>query len=609
MTRFRGAFFLLAAAFLAASVPSFAGPDADYLREKVLAANDPHAAGNFLKDDARQAALKTEDPALFDRVFARAAELKDLQGVLSGAADAHSIRLSLLERKGCAFCLDPVAFPAWAHKNLDFLPKQTFTDLDAALWSWSVLSKTQQSWVAAKKKDAAWPKLSFTDRHALMRSWALFERDALLKLNPADPKSVDGFHARAWAVHLVLGNHEMSDVWNRLESLQQGSASLAEARAKVGKSADPAQKALLAEASSAATPEARLAALSKLFENLGERPRQLLEAAPARADQKFDADSRKVVGSMLKTALLKETEGTFAGRDLKEFYVDRKTPLEIKFMDTSMSALGWYEHGTDALNFNERYVEQYVKSRGLSVEDLKRDPALLGDLARTLVGTFVHEAQHHRQDVWARENKLPRMYHQGDEVEAFQTQAMFLMEKLEHDPKFAAFAQKEGDHSAVLKTGLERARRMKEQGPDYFDWTVPNSHYPEVLSNEGNAWCNILWHNNVSKLVTAELKRRQALGEAERARLDALPRLKDGYETLEKFKTELPAANTASLSSYLSETQQELAAAPELYAKLRARQEAVKKVTMERYKMLESGQSGRPAAAAPPSPGPAREGE
>ncbi|MCL8018261.1 hypothetical protein, partial [Streptomyces sp. AS02] len=80
----------------------------------------------------------------------------------------------------------------------------------------------------------------------------------------------------------VLGNGEISDIMNRGEDAQQAVESLEEARRKVAASATAKRKALLAEANAAPTPEARLAILAKLFDNMGEKPRELLEAAPPR---------------------------------------------------------------------------------------------------------------------------------------------------------------------------------------------------------------------------------------------------------------------------------------------------------------------------------------
>ena len=447
MTRTPRVVVLLAAVFLAAGAPRLFAEDsvyAAYVRKNILEENDPFSADTFLANSSRHEFLKASNPILYQEVFLRAAELKDLQGLLGGESDVRTIRLGLLSRQNCSFCLDPIAFPVWAKKHLPYLDEKKLMAIDAALWDWEALSTSQKAWIGDQNKKAAWLEMSFLERHELMRRWALEERDALLEVNPADAAAVAGVSARALQADLVLGNLEMAEVWKRLGQAKQASASLAKARAKVGKSADSRQKALLAEAVGAATLEARLAALSRFFENLGERPRELFEVAPPRGDQRFDETSLQVIGSMLKPALLKETEGTFAGRDLKEFYVDRGVPLEIRIMNTANNNfLGWYDPEKNILNFNRRFVEQFVKSRGMSVEDLKRDPALFGDLARMLVGVFVHEAQHHRQDVWARDSKMPRHYHLGDEVEAFQTASLFAMEKMERDPKFRAFAAAE----------------------------------------------------------------------------------------------------------------------------------------------------------------------
>lgn len=599
MFRSRRAALLASAALLAASLAftaaaAGAGPDLEnpsttdvrVLRAKIVLGNELPAAESFLGDARAQEAVKAADPAAYLEVFARATELVDLKGVLGGDSTVHSIRQSLSKRASCAFCLDGVRFPAWARKNLPGISERKLDSLGNVLWNWDRLTAAQKAWVVARKKDAAWPKLPFAARHETMRAWALAERDAMMRLNPADARGAEAFASRAYAVSEVLGSHEMTDLWQRSEKVTQAAASLAEARARVAMSSDPRQKALLAEATAAATLEARLSALARLFENYGERPAALLAAAPPRDDQKFDADSRKLVGSMLKSALLKETEGTFAGDDLKKFYA--RVPLEVAFTTTSMSALGWYRHGGDTLYFNERYIEEYVKTRGATIETLKRDPALLQNLARVFASTFVHEAQHHRQDVWARENKMPRLYHQGDEVEAFQTDALFMMQKLRVDKKFAAWAEKEAETSSLVRGDLSYAKRMEVEGPGYFDRAIPNTHYPETLSKEGTAWCHILWHNSVAKPLETELKRRGSLPEAARRKLEAgAPALKSSYKTYASFQADLLKASSATLESYLKDERERAANAAKHYNALRARQEAVAATTRERYNILE----------------------
>lgn len=600
MQRSRPAVLLASAALLAAGLAFSAaaaghapGPDLESsstrdvptLRRAIIAENELASAKRFLRDVAAQEAVEAADPAAYLRVFARATELVDLERVLDGRSTVHSIRQSLSRRPGCAFCFGGAAFPAWARTNIPGIGEDKLKSLGLVLWNWEELSDAQQGWVMTRKLRASWPKLAFPARHEEMRAWALAERDKLMTLSPADAEAASAFGGRAYALSQVLGSHEMSGLWKRSGEIRQSFQSLAEARARVAMGADPRQKALLAEAVAAATPEARLSALARIFENYGEHPAALLAAAPPREDQKFDAGSRRLVGAMLKTAMLRETEGTFAGEDLKAFYA--RVPLEVAFTTTSMSALGWYRHGGDTLYFNERYVEEYLKTRGATVESLKRDPALLRDLARVFASTFVHEAQHHRQDVWARDNKMPRLYHQGDEVEAFQTDALFMMQKMRVDKKFAQWALKEAETSSLVQGDLEYARRMEEEGPGYFDRVIPNTHYPETFSNEAAAWCRILWHNSVSEPIEAELARRDRLSAAARRTLEAgAPALQKSYPTAEAFRADLMRSSRATLDSYLQDSKTAAVGAAKHYNQLRARQEAVAATTRERYNHL-----------------------
>jgi len=586
----RLAFRLPAAALLAASfaVTSWGRSTTNVptLKLEIVAENALAPAEDFLADKEAQDTVKASDEPGYFLIFQRAAELADLKGVVAGSADAHSIRLSLLQRTSCSFCLDPVAFPAWITKNLGAPGQGKLAAVDEAMWIWAKLTASQKAWVAVKKKDAAWPKLGFVERHGLMRDWALAERAALLKLNPAEAAGTADFRSRAYYASQALGSHEMTKVWERSEKLNRAAQSLAAARARVAMGNDPRQKALLAQAVNAATPEARLAALAQIFENYGERPAALLAAAPPRADQTFTPDSRKLVADMLKTAMLRETEGTFAGDDLKEFY--KKTPLVVTFTTTSLSALGWYEHGGNTLYFNERYVEEYVKTHGKSIENLKRDPELMQNLARIFAATFVHEAQHHRQDAWARENKVPRTYHQGDEVEAFQTDALFMMQKLRDDKRFRDWAAKESQTSSVVAGDIAMAQRMEEEGPGYFERKIPNTHYPEVLSNEGHAWCQILWHNFVEGPIGTELMRRSRLTPAARGPLESSTKpVKPSYATAEAFRVDLLTVSSKALRANLADAKTAAENAAKFYNQIRIRQEAAAAVTMDRYTKLE----------------------
>lgn len=593
MPRSLTAFIFIAAAALAAAPSARAQVSIANLQAAIVDRNDLAAADRFLGDKSTQDSVKALDPAAFGRLFARAAELRDVASVMEGAATAKSIRLALLRRPGCAFCQDPVKYPQWLALNLSGeLYGDKPASLKEAMWAWETMKPAQTAYATAKKKAAAWATMSFPDRHAVMRDWALAEQKALLGLNPSEKTGLDSFLHRANDASAVLSSHETTDLWLRWSKLQQAAASLANARARVAMGATPKQKALLAQAASAPTPDARLAALAAFFDAYGEKPADLLAAAPPKADQVFDAQSRGLVGEMLKTALMKETEGTFAGDDLKDFY--SKVPLTVAFTTTSLSAIGWFKPGTDTLYINERFVEEYVKVHGASVGDLMKDRALMQGLARTFASTFVHEAQHHRQDRWAKDHAVPREYSQADEVEAFQTEGLFVLQKMKTDPKFREFMLAEAKKSSLVAGDLANARRIEEGGPELLERTIPHMHYPEVLTNEGNAWCTVLWHNDLDASISAELARRAAMTPEARAAAEAVPHVpRMFYNSRAEYIADVHNLRTTELTDILATQREQVDKAAVYYAQIRERREGFARLTLERYKMVESGKTGK----------------
>ncbi|MEK7382492.1 MAG: hypothetical protein AAB262_04315, partial [Elusimicrobiota bacterium] len=245
---------------LLSSGPDLENPsttDLRVLRARIVLGNELPAAKSFLGDVRAQETVKAADASAYLEVFARATELVDLERVLDGESTVHSIRQSLSQRPGCAFCLDGVAFPAWARRNIPGIGEAKLKSLGLVLWNWDDLSDVQQAWGKTRKKQAAWPALAFPARHEEMRAWALAERDRLMKASPADAEAASAFGGRAYVLSEVLSSHEMSGLWKRSGEIRQSFQSLAEARARVAMGSDPRQKALLAQAMAAATPEAR----------------------------------------------------------------------------------------------------------------------------------------------------------------------------------------------------------------------------------------------------------------------------------------------------------------------------------------------------------------
>lgn len=583
---------LLLAVFAAASF------DADFLRRAVLRENDPVAAVAFLRDGGRQAALRNEDPALYSSVMARALELQDFSELTGGGA--RVIRLAVVQRERCAFCRDASAYRAWAQSYAVGGPRAP-DEIEKALYLWLALPQFHRDRLRAEGlTQAAWSGLNFAQRHERMRAWALAERAAILASAPADAPGAQALEERVRRVDEILGNEEMATSWAHLQRVNAGVTYLAEAARRVEAANDPRQLELLATARSAPDAGARLEALGRLFDNFGPRPTGLITAAPSAGDPGFDAARRDVAFGLLRSALLDQTDGTFAGADLREFY--RTHPLNVRFSPTSRAALGWYEPSDASLNFNQRYVEEFLARRGATLSDLARGGPLMGDLARELSGTFVHEAQHQRQFAWAADNGQANYYVQGNEVESFQVQALFTLQKLRTDPAFAAYAAREAERSSVLAEHLARARLLEGSGPQAFARTVPGTHYPEVLSNEAKAWCAITLHNAVGPLLQAELDRRAALPAAARAALDSGPELGQSYPTEAEFRAALSVARTPSVRLSLQRGRELAEAAPGRWARFQARSDSILAQTMERYRAVLSDQAPeRLGVPAPPA--------
>lgn len=573
---------LLALPARAADAPSPEGPPLAALRAPllgefraaILRENDPAAAARFLADERAREELRREDSALFARVYARAAELKDIRELT--LTDAIAMRRGVLIRPACAFCRDAAAYKAWAARHMPYAPEAPRL-IDEALWSWSTLSESHRAWLGERGLSSAWDALPFQERHERMSRWALFESAAIGVARPRSAGEVDAFRRRASAAAAVLGDDALAPARRRLHSLDEALRRL--------------------EAQAVSDPEARQEALSRIFDNLGERPRGTTE--PVRDAGGSSAGSLELVEDMLEEALLRETDGTFAGRDLREFY--RTVPLEIRLVAPKGDSLGWYTHEGDVLFFNRRHVESYLRSRGAALESLRADAALLRDVARTLSGTFVHEAQHHRQDVWARQPGRRRPRHRGKEVEAAQVQALFILQKTRQDASFREFARRESGRSTVLRSNLARARRLEQEGLSSFEFEIALS-YDDRLSAEGEAWTEMGQPLRSADAARAELQRRLELPEAERARLDAGPPLAESWPTREAWLEALRVSSGASLQVFLERAEARALAAYEAHLDYRRREQEIARQTERRYRQLMSGRArdGVPAPGRPP---------
>lgn len=588
--------FALAGLLLLGPAAALAQQRDEYNRTLLLITQEDslETAQAFLRDQALQDRWKAEDPEGYRKAFASAAELKDIGDLLMGKSQPRAIRLGLDKREDCEFCGSPARLEAWFKKEMPWADDSRIKALREATWAWEFIPPAAKKVLAAKPvTEAQWEKLDFPERMNRLQEWSGSELAAILATTPRTPAEYKALEERALAISGIVGNSDSSRLWERVNHARQAVDGLARAEKLVGK--DPAKRKALEEARGADLDD-MLAGLGGIFDGAGVKDPAFLAAAPAREGQRFDvAGRREMVAGLLRTGLLKETEGTFAGRDLAEFYKTNKLDLRVAApLKGQENWIAWHQGGV--ITYNEKHLQEYLKAEGRDIKDLAQDPALLRRLTVQMAPLFVHEANHQRQMVWARENKLPWMPGQHNELETMQVEALFIVEKRRRDPTFDALIERDRKTSILARESANKSERLL-QGTQIFRDGINAWHYPELRSLEGTAWCSIKWHNGISEDLDAELARRAALPKAEQDRLAAGGNFAERVATEEEWTSSLRTVGTPHLKASLAVHRGETENIPATYAAYRKRLERINAQTAERLKIV---LANKPPAGPPP---------
>lgn len=589
---------LLAAGLAALPLFAAASPALDAQRAAILRQRDPQAADLFLDDQGLQARLKAEDAKSELDLFRAATELRDLRQLLRGYdQEERVIRDGLAARPECSFCQDPKALLEWADKYRaaprDFLR--------GALFEWDTMPKARAQWLAANgANQASWQLMPFSERAAKIKQWGKLQYDALMKAVPKDQAEMDALGLRASEANDALGHDEAYALGQRVEQAEAAVKAMAEAEKRLAKNASPEMLAALKAAKGAPDLETRLSQLGRIFDGLGVQNGALHAAAPLKPGQGFDEPTRRLAAEILGPALLRETDGTWAGAELKVFYA--KTPMKITIKPEATGNLATYSDGV--MNFGSGDIEDFLKGRGRAARDLLTDQALLHDLVRELAPVFVHEATHHRQDVWAKNLGISDSWSQYQELEAMQTESVYVLEKAARDPSYKAYLQKEAKTSPNAREAIGLAQRLETNGGDRFRRSIQALHYPGLVSLEGEVWSRIVKRNQTAGEVRAELARRDKLPAMTRTILQRGPALEEEYDSRAEFTAALRSAGTGKLGEFLKEADARDAKEPDSYAKHHQRLEEVNRLTELHLKELQAeANPAAPRRPVVPSPG------
>lgn len=569
----------------------------------ILVDNDPHVAADFLKDDAAQARLKAEDEGYYVEVFTRAAELKDLSDLLHGIDGMQTYRDGLRNRTSCHFCQKPEEFLAWSRRYLSDLDGSKFSNLEMALFEWKSLSPSRLSWLKTKgATPQSWAKLDLDERQEFLKAWAVSRYDEMMMTLPKDPVSAKRYESEAWEISDILDTQRRNDLWERVERAKTAAEGLPQARRLAAKSGNAALKAELAKAAAGGDLDALLAGLNKVFDGAGKPNTQLRAQAPASKAQTFDPSSRRLVTELLKSGLQREMEGTWAGDELKAFYAAHPLDLTIG-PSKNPNYIGWHLQGK--ITFNEKFITEYLKVKGRDIRDLKTDPGLLRELTAQITPLFVHEATHHRQYAWAKEHGIEHISGQHLELEAMQTEALFVLEKSMRDPTYLALLKKNAAHSMLARESLNKATDFKKS-PAYFRDSIKAYNYPELLSLEGRSWSKAGSAWFTARVYASELARRQRLPPEQAARLEDGPPLTDDADTFDDWQAAIAKTGSKHLRALLAQENKELDAIPTAYSAFRTRLDASNhQLEAHRIELLAEKDPRKTRSAGKPVPSPA----
>jgi hypothetical protein len=573
----------LALSFFVLAVPARCG---DWTAERILRDRDPQAAAAFLGDDPGREALAASDAAGFRAVFYLATDLKSVADLISSKTPEYALREGLRARPNCGFCQQPAEVESWARARLPGLQDRDLKALGGALYDWETLPLGMRRRLESSGRTPdRWSELALPERAAAVEP-ALGER--LAELMGAFPKSeaeLKEYDAECrelgamldWNRGGLLGdrNDEVHDAADRMKDLNRRLADVA----------DPEMRAALGRAEAAPDLETAQSLIARIFDGLGAHDGSATVAAAPRAGQVFDDASRRVVAGLLRSGLLREISGTWAGDELNAFYATH--PLDLRVGPKKSSrAVGSYSGADGSMLINERYIVLFLKAKGRDVRDLETNPALLENLTADFASLFVHEATHQTQHDWRRERGLPNISGQNDEIEAKQTAAVFVLQKSSLDPSFLAMLRNDAKTDGPAQEAAQEAQDLRDLGPAAYRAQVRAENYPDLASLEGETHENLRDDAAYRDLLEAELGRRAALP---RRKADALERSKakmPDFHGLDDFAGVIKLAATPELRAGLSVFNDRIDGKAAAYAALRDRQRRSDELTESRLARL-----------------------
>ena len=163
--------------------------------------------------------------------------------------------------------------------------------------------------------------------------------------------------------------------------------------------------------------------------------------------------------------------------------------LALSIGETSRDgALATYHEESSSIVLGSKELTEMMAALGRTPRDLLTDDEALADAAVLYSHLFVHEATHHRQELWAR--RLPEgarrfAYNQASEIEANNAQAKFLREKRAADPGFAAREARLRDVWGMVAAVMRQPEGLAGDPAAMKSWLTTGYRHVPTLARSG----------------------------------------------------------------------------------------------------------------------------
>ena len=484
----------------------------------ILHNNDTFSASQLLEDPGAQAWFVENKPAIAGEVLSHALLLKDLQDMLQTYQDPDDLRLALLKRHE----------QSW--RTLDALTQRSPAlkqRIAFVRWDWSTLPKGTQEWLEKEHQitPEMWDKLDVENRQINLRQWA---NGALNEFQSAVPKSreelqrMEDLKKRIWATLHASERYEIDD---QMQKARTAVRTLTRAEARLKTADDPKWAALAREARTAQDLDQMLASLGTLFDGMGIRDGDLIALRPDLPHEELTGPQSLRLEKRLTEAFARELPGTLAGNKVHDFY-NSGHPLGFSITSQiSKHWLGSYSAWTDAIDFNVRFIVQFLKVRGFQPKDLWTDKDVFRQLVQPMAPLWVHETTHRMQHVWARTLGIQDLLGcQLTELEACLFQCLHALEKMQADPAYKQSLGLDIPGEELSQRTLRHARHLKPNVMEFKKHVVSSDvylSYPSIEAAMSPVYYAIQYvAQRHLRPIYAELRRRALLPRTERARLE-----------------------------------------------------------------------------------------